>query len=103
MMQISVEIMKQLYTFIKHKCSESSGVASQKSFGTTYIYPVQQATVLNQQFESVSSKPRTLSLKILAELELCVQGRTPKNVNGVPEITITYKGVEGLLKDLIPN
>ena len=94
---------KTLYTFIKHKRSESSGVAPLKSIGTTYTYPVQQATVLNQQFESVFSKPKALSLKILAELALRFQGRTPKNVNGVPEITITNKGVEGLLKDLNPN
>ena len=94
---------KKLYTFIKHKRSESSGVAPLKSIGTTYTYPVQQATVLNQQFESVFSKPKALSLKILAELALWFQGHTPKNVNGVPEITITNKGVEGLLKDLNPN
>ena len=101
-MQIRVKII-YFYTFIKHEPSESSGVAPLKYIGTTYTYPVQQATVLNQQFESVFSKPKALSLKILAELELWFQGRTPKNVNGVPEITITNKGVEGLLKDLNPN
>ena len=64
---------------------------------------IQQATVLNQQFESVFSRPKTLSLKILAELELWFQGRNPKDVKGKPEITITSKGVEGLLKGLNPN
>ena len=62
-----------------------------------------QATVLNQQFESVFSRPKTLSLKILAELELWFQGRNPKNVKGMPQITITSKGVEGLLKGLNSN
>ena len=94
---------KKKNTFIKYKRSESSGVAPLKSNGTTYTDPVQQATVLNQQFESVFSRPKALSLKILAELELLFQGRTPKNVNGMPEITSTNKGIEGLLKDLNPN
>ena len=94
---------KKLNTFIKHKRSDSSGVAPLKSNGSTYTDPVQQATVLNQQFESVFSRPKTLSLKILSELELWFQGRNPKNVKGMPEITITSKGVEGLLKGLNPN
>ena len=103
MMQTSVKTKKKLYTFIKHKRSDSSGVAPLKSNGSTYTDPVQQATVLNQQFESVFTRPKTLSLKILAELELWFQGRNPKNVKGMPEITITSKGVEGLLKGLNPN
>ena len=103
MMQKSVKIKKNLYTFIKHSRSESSGVALLKSNGSTYTDPVQQATVLNQQFESVFSKHKALSLKIVAEQELWFQGRNPKNVNGMSEITITNKGVESLLKDQNPN
>ena len=57
----------------------------------------------NQQFESVFSRPKALSLKFLAELELWFQGIKPKNVIGMPEITITVNGVEGLLKGLNPN
>ena len=102
MMQISLKIKKN-YTSIKHKRSESSGVAPLKSNGSTYTNPVQQTTVLNQQLESVFSRPKGLSLKILTELELWIQGFNLKNVNGMPEITITNKGVEGLLKDLNPN
>ena len=78
-MQTSVKT-KKLYTFIKHKRSDSSGIAPLKSNGSSYTDPVQQATVLNQQFESVFSRPKTLSLKILAELELWFQGRNPKNI-----------------------
>ena len=85
---------KRNYTFIKRKRSENSSVASLKSNGTTYTDPVQQATVLNQQFESVFSRPKALSLKILADIE----GRNPKNIKGMPETTITNKGAEGLDK-----
>ena len=60
-----------------------------------------QYSTNNLNLFSQGLKP--LSLKILAELELWFQCRTPKNVNGMPEITITNKGVEGLLKDLNPN
>ena len=94
---------RNFYTFIKHKRTDSSGVAPLKSNGSTFTDPTQQATVLNQQFESVFSRPKALSLKFLAELELWFQGIKPKNVIGMPEITITVNGVEGLLKGLNPN
>ena len=95
------DIMKD--TFIKHKRTDSSGVAPLKSNGSTFTDPTQQATVLNQQFESVFSRPKALSLKFLAELELWFQGIKLKHVIGMPEITITVNGVEGLLKGLNPN
>ena len=41
--KISARIKKNLYTFIKHKRSESSGVVPLKSNGSTYEYLVQQA------------------------------------------------------------
>ena len=94
---------KKLYTFIKHKRTDSSDVAPLKSNGSTFTDPTQQATVLNQQFESVFSRPKTLRRKSLAELALWFQGQKPKNVNSMPEITITDKRVEGLLKGLNPN
>ena len=109
MMQTSVNKKKKKNThtknntFIKHKRSDSSDVAPLNSNGSTYRDTVQQATVLNQQFESVFLRPKTLSLKFLAEFEHWFQGRTPKNVKGMPEITVTPKGVEGLLKVLNPN
>ena len=40
---------------VKHKRTDSSGVAPLKSNGSTFTDPTQQATVLNQQFESVFS------------------------------------------------
>ena len=94
---------KKNYTFIKHKRTDSSGVAPLKSNGSTFTDPTQQATVLNHQFASVFSRPKALSLKFLAELELWFQGIKPKNVIGMPEITITVNGVEGLRKGLNPN
>ena len=103
MTQTSEKTKKKYYTFIKHKRTDSSGVAQLKSNGSTFTDPTQQATVLNQQFESVFSRPKALSLTFLAEQELWFQGIKPKNVIGMPEITITVNGVEGLLKGLNPN
>ena len=56
---------KKLYTFIKHKHTENTGISPLKSEGSTYTDPTQQATILNKQFESVLSKPKVLSLKSL--------------------------------------
>ena len=94
---------QKLYTFIKHKRIENSGVSPLNSNGSTYTDTVHQATALNLQFESVFSRPKTLSLKFLAELELWLQGPNPKNVKIMPAITMTTKVVEGLLKGLNPN
>ena len=41
---------KKLYTFIKHKRTENTGVSPLKSEGSTYTDPTQQATILNKQF-----------------------------------------------------
>ena len=94
---------KKLYTYIKHKRTENSGISPLKLEGSTYTDPVQQATILIKQFESVFSKPKVLSLKDLAELKLWFQGSNPKNIEQMPEISITVKGTENLLKSLNPN
>ena len=101
MMQIDVKI-KKLYTFIKHKRTENTGISPLKSEGSTYTDPTQQATILNKQFESVFSKPKVLSLKIIAELKLWFEGLNPKNIKQTPDISITVTGTEKLL-NLNPN
>ena len=93
---------KKLYTFIKHKRTENAGISPLKSEGSTYTDPTQQATILNKQFESVFSKPKVLSLKILAELKLWFEGLNPKNIKQTPDILITVTGKEKLL-NLNPN
>lgn len=94
---------KKFYSFVKSKRTENYGIAPLKSEGTTHTDPTDQATVLNQQFESVFSKPKALSLRILSELNLWFQGLNPKNILQMPEISITLNGVENLLKSLNPN
>ena len=69
---------KKPYTYIKHKRTENTGISPLKSEGSTYTDPVQQATILNKQLESVFSKPKFLSLKVLAELKLWFQGYNQK-------------------------
>ena len=75
---------KKLYTFIKHKRTENP----LKSEGSTYADPTQQATILNKQSESVFSKPKVLSLKILAELKLWFEKLNSKNIKQTPDISI---------------
>ena len=81
-------------------------MAPLKSRGSTYTDPIQQASVLNKQFhefESVFSKHKALSVKFLAELELWFQELNPQNIKQMPEISITIKGTESLLKISIPT
>ena len=94
---------KKLYSYVKHKGTENTGISPLKSEGSTYTDPTQQATILNKQFESVFSKPKALSLKFLTELELWFQGLNPKNIKQMPDISITNTGTENLLKNLNPN
>ena len=56
-------------------------VAPLISNGSTYTDPVQQATVLKQQFETVFSRPKVMTLRILAELERLFQCCNPKKLN----------------------
>ena len=80
-----------------------TGISPLKSEGSTYTDPTQQATILNKQFESLFSKPKALSLKFLAELELWFQGLNLQNVKQMPDISISITGTENLLKNLNPN
>ena len=54
---------KKFYNFVKHKKTESIGIAPLNSEGQTHSDPVSKANILNKQFESVFSKPSPLSLK----------------------------------------
>ena len=95
---------RKLYTYIKHKCTENSGIAPLKSDGSKYTAPTQQATVLNKQPESIFSKPKALSLKFLAELELWFSRiKSQIYLRKMPEISIIIKGTERLLKSSIPT
>ncbi|VDI17481.1 Hypothetical predicted protein [Mytilus galloprovincialis] len=51
--------MKQFWTYIKHKRTESSGVAPKRSEGLLHSHPVEQANILNKQFQSAFSTKDT--------------------------------------------
>ena len=64
---------KKFYSFVKHTKTEQCGVAPLKHHGLTYTDPVDKASILNRQFESVFSiKAATLSLKQLAKQAIAV-------------------------------
>ena len=89
---------KKFYSFIKHQKTENFGIAPLSSNGQVHSDPTTKANILNQQFESVFSRPSPLSLKQLAK------SAVPKSSNNhMPPITITQKGVNNLLKGLNPN
>ena len=94
---------KKFYTFVKHKKTDNSGISPLKSDGITYSDPVQKANILNNQFKSVFSKPKTMSPEFLSEMQNFKNGNSPNNIPKMPEITITQDGVEKLLKGLNPN
>ena len=94
---------KRLYTHIKHNRTENSGISPLKSVGLTYTEPTQQVTLLNNQFESVFSKPKALSLKVIAELEIWFQGLNPKNKLQMSVIEISLNETDTLLNNLNPN
>ncbi|VDH93683.1 Hypothetical predicted protein [Mytilus galloprovincialis] len=53
--------MKQLCTYIKHKRTESSGVAPLRSEGLLQSHPVEQSNILNKQFQSAFSTKDTFN------------------------------------------
>ncbi|CAG2224612.1 unnamed protein product [Mytilus edulis] len=53
--------MKRFWTYIKHMKTDSSGVAPLRSDGVLHSHPVDQATILNKQFQSAFSSKETYS------------------------------------------
>lgn len=84
---------KKLYSYIKSKRCDSSGVSPLRNEGLLHSSPKEKAEILNQQFSSVF---HTESLSNLPDL-----GQSTYPV--VNNIKVTEKGVLKLLQSLNPN
>ena len=90
--------MKRFWTYIKHKRSESSGVAPLRSDGILHSHPVDQANILNKQFQSAFSTKDTYSPD-----EFNTRCKMSGQYPSADELDITENGVLKLLKSINPN
>ncbi len=87
---------KRFWSYIKGKKQEASGVAPLKGAdGTLTNDAVTKAEILNNQFQYVYTKEN------LNPDEMPDKGPSP--YSGMPDITITEKGVRKLLSNIIPH
>ena len=99
-----------MYSLIKHSKQDSSGVAPLKSDGRTPSDDCEKSNALNKQFQSVfipQSPERLNSLAPRKLQELNDQGfNLPfqfSPYSQMPQIQISVKGIEKLLKSLNPH
>ena len=81
---------KKLFTFIKNKKCENSGIAPLKENGNLHGDPKTKAKLLNSQFSSVFSTDNTSNIPNLGTSQY----------NEAPQITVTQNGVYKLLHGL---
>ena len=95
---------KKFWRFIKHQKQESQGVAPLKE-GKMIDDPVGKATILNEQFQSVFSPPKPLSLKALCTraAKFIQPDGQPNRIPQMPPIDITEEGVRKRLQKLNPH
>ena len=101
---------KKMYSLLKDSKQDSSGVAPLKSDGRTLSDDCEKSNTLNRQFQSVFSPKSPERLSSLAQRklqELNDQGRNlpfqPSPYSQMPQIQISVKGIEKLLKSLNPH
>ena len=101
---------KKMYSLLKHSKQDSSGVAPLKSDGRTLSDDCEKSNALNRQFQSVFSPKSPERLSSLAQRkfqELNDQGCNlpfqPSPYSQMPQIQISVKGIEKLLKSLNPH
>ena len=99
---------KKMYSLLKHSKQDSSGVAPLKSDGRTLSDDCEKSNALNRQFQSVfspKSPERLISLAQRKLQELNDQGcNLPFQSSPYsPQIQISVKGIEKLLKSLNPH
>ena len=85
--------MKKLYSFIKSKKCDISGVAPLTLNGVSYSDSVKKANILNDQFTSVFKKE---DLSTVPELN-------STDHSSVQPIVMNRKGVLKLLRDINPH
>ncbi|MCG7874753.1 MAG: hypothetical protein JAY78_00305 [Candidatus Thiodiazotropha taylori] len=84
---------KKLYSFIKEKRCDSSGVSPLKKDGIAYSDPKVKATVLNEQFSSVFTEETSTDLPTMGESQY----------PDVHTFTIDQAGVQKLMQGLNPH
>jgi hypothetical protein len=101
---------KRFWTYIKHCKKDKSGIAPLKdATGSIKSDNSDKATILNQQFCSVFSKPTPLSLKHQCSKKIreTHKEETPEDIRSpyptMPDINISEAGVAKLLKNLKPH
>jgi len=91
---------KRLYSFIKHSKQDSAEILPLKFKNKLHTDDMAKVTALNQQFQSVFSPKSPLKLSSLCEMKINQTGQT---IPTMPDITISSKGIEKLLKNLSPH
>ena len=101
---------KKMYSLLKHSKQDSSGVAPLKSDGRTLSDDCEKSNALNRQFQSVFSPKSPERLSSLAQRKLqelndkgCNLPFQPSPYSQMPQIQISVKGIEKLLKSLNPH
>ena len=101
---------KKMYPLLKHSKQDSSGVAPLKSDGMTLSDDGEKSYALNRQFQSVSSPNSPERLSSLAQRKLqelndqgCNLPFQSSPYSQMPQIQISAKGIEKLLKSLRPH
>ena len=101
---------KKMYSLLKHSKQDSSGVAPLKSDGMTLSDDCEKSNALNRQFQSVFSPKSPERLSSLAQRKLqelndqgCNLPFQSSPYSQMPQIQISVKGIEKLLKSLNPH
>ena len=90
---VTEENSKKLYTFVKSKKCDSSGVAPLKRDGISHVDAQTKAEILNDQFSSVFTREDHSSMPDLGE------SKYPE----APSINVNVNGVRKLLQGLNPH
>ena len=86
----------KLWTFIKHRKSDTVGIAPLKDGGVLKDNPADKAEILNRQFKSVFTVERP-------EAEESRPDAADRTYPNLPDLHITTPGIQKLLERLNPN
>jgi hypothetical protein len=108
--------LKQMYTMIKHAKQESFAIPPMKFENELHVDDIAKANALNKQFQSVFSNKSPLSLASICKMKLAEQYQPAEqhqhpqsedtenaHIPSMPDIDISEKGIEKLLKNLNPG
>ena len=96
------EVSKRFWSFIKHKKTDSSAVQSLNVSGNMVTDPKAKSNALNDQFQSVFSNQRPMSLKMICDDYLAKNSRGDGNLI-MPDFDVSTTGVKNLLDKLKPH